>query len=117
MAIPEIIQARFELLLKTAGNGHLVLVECTDVATKEPRYVICAISKVPEEQRDADTEVVLLPFGHLGEGNLFAVYDPPSEGITVGDKDDLDRLKGKLGDKFKQKSAFKMPSTKIIKPH
>jgi hypothetical protein len=44
--------------------------ECTDVATGEPRYVIYAVG------RD-DGDFAFTPFGHLADGNPFEIYRPP----------------------------------------
>ncbi len=44
--------------------------ECTDIATGEPRYVICAVG------RD-DGDYVFTPFGHLADGDPFEIYRPP----------------------------------------
>ena len=41
--IPDHARANFETLLRAAESGDLALMECTDAATGEPRYVICAV--------------------------------------------------------------------------
>ena len=70
MSIPDHARANFQTLLRAANSGDLALMECTDVATGEPRYVICAVG------RD-DGEFVFTPFGHLADGNPFELYSPP----------------------------------------
>lgn len=73
MAIPDYARINFNTLLKTADAGHLALMECLDAATREPRYVLCAIG------RDG-TDFVFTPFGHLAIGNPYEAYVPPAEG-------------------------------------
>lgn len=70
MSIPDYARANFQTLLRAASSGDLALMECADVATGEPRYVICAVC------RD-DGEFVFTPFGHLADGNSFEIYRPP----------------------------------------
>lgn len=71
--ITEGYKHNFETLLRAAADGRLALVECTDKATGEPRYVIAAIADVPDnpDQRD------IVPFGHLCNGNPYDEYEPP----------------------------------------
>jgi hypothetical protein len=71
MAIPDHARANFETLLKAAQAGDLALMECTEVASGETRYVLCAVG------RDAD-DYVMTPFGHLTPGNPYEVYIPPA---------------------------------------
>lgn len=73
MAIPDYAAKNFQTLLRAAKAGHLALMECTDAATGEHRYVICAVG------RD-DGDYVFKPFGHLADGNLYDLYVPPSAG-------------------------------------
>lgn len=70
MSIPDHARANFQTLLRAAMSGHLALMECADVATGAPRYVICAVG------RD-DGDFVFTPFGHLADGNPFEIYRPP----------------------------------------
>lgn len=71
MAIPDYARANFETLLKAAKAGGLALMECTEVASGETRYVLCAVS------RDDDGYVMTL-FGHLAPGNPYDAYIPPA---------------------------------------
>lgn len=71
MAIPDHARANFETLLKAAQAGDLALMECTEVASGETRYVLCAVG------RDAD-DYVMTPFGHLTAGNPYEAYIPPA---------------------------------------
>ncbi len=43
MSIPEYARTNFDTLLRAAARRDLALVECADMVTDEPRYVICAI--------------------------------------------------------------------------
>lgn len=70
MSIPDHARANFETLLRAAADDNLALMECTDAATGEPRYVICAVAC-------DGTEFVFTPFGHLADGNPFEAYVPP----------------------------------------
>ena len=75
MAIPDHARTNLETLLKAAEAGDLALMECTEVASGETRYVLCAVS------RDADEEggdYVMTPFGHLAPGNPYEAYIPPA---------------------------------------
>ena len=72
MSIPDHARANFQTLLRAAADGNLALMECTDAATGEPRYVICAVG------RDG-TDFLFTPFCHLTGGNPFDAYLPPSE--------------------------------------
>jgi hypothetical protein len=60
----------FHTLLRAAVDGNLALMERTDAATGELRYVICAVG------RDG-TDFLFTPFGHLADGNPFEAYLPP----------------------------------------
>ena len=75
MSIPDHARANFQTLLRAANSGDLALMECTDVATGQPRYVICAVG------RDHG-EFVFTPFGNLADGNPFEIYSPPEAGAT-----------------------------------
>lgn len=70
MSIPDHARANFETLLHAATSGDLALMECTEIATGEVRYVICAIGQ-------DDGGYVFTPFGHLADGNPFELYRPP----------------------------------------
>ena len=71
MAIPDYLRDNFKTLLRAAADQNLALMEGQDVATGEPRYVICAVG------RDGSA-YVMTPFGHLAEGNPYDAYLPPS---------------------------------------
>lgn len=71
MAIPEYARTNFETLVKAANAGHLALMECTDVATGEARYVLCTVGR---EKGD----YIMTPFGHLTPGNPYEAYVPPA---------------------------------------
>lgn len=71
MAIPDGHRANFQTLLRAAEQGDLVLMECTDARTGEPRYVICAVG------RD-ESGYLLTPFGHLHDGNPYEAYVSPA---------------------------------------
>jgi hypothetical protein len=71
MAIPEHARANFETLVKAAKAGDLALVECTEIASGETRYVLCAVSR-------AEGDYVMTPFGHLASGNPYDAYMPPA---------------------------------------
>ena len=70
MSIPDHARANFETLVYAATRGDLALIECTEIATGEVRYVICAVG------RD-DGDYVFTHFGHLADGNPFELYRPP----------------------------------------
>lgn len=71
MAIPEHARASFETLVKAAKAGDLALVECTEIASGETRYVLCAVG------RD-EGNYIMTPFGHLAPGNPYDAYMPPA---------------------------------------
>src|SRR3546814_4932391 len=64
MAIPDAYRRNFATLRRAAENGDLALMECTDAASGEPRYVICAVGREGSSH-------VMTPFGHLHDGNPF----------------------------------------------
>lgn len=70
MAIPEAHRANFDTLLRAAADGNLALLECADAATGEPRYVLCAVGF-------DGASYLMTPFGHLADGDPFALYQPP----------------------------------------
>ena len=71
MAIPDHARANFETLLKAAQAGELALMECTELASGETRYVLCAVG------RDHG-DYLMTPFGHLTPGNPYEAYIPPA---------------------------------------
>lgn len=70
--IPQDMAERFNVMLRAAANGDLALLECEDAATKEPRFVICAVGYQAGEYQ-------LTPFGHFAPGDPYAAYLPPDE--------------------------------------
>lgn len=77
MAIPDHARTNFDTLLRAASDGNLALIECLDAASREPRYVLCAIGR-------SDGEYVFTPFGHLADGNPYNAYLPPDPGDPTG---------------------------------
>lgn len=73
MSIPDFARTNFETLLRAAQAGDLALMECLDVQTREPRYVLCAVG------RD-DGEYLFTPFGHLAPNDPYEASLPPTEG-------------------------------------
>ena len=71
MAIPDPVRTNFDTLLRAADDGNLALMECLDAATRETRYVLCAVG------RD-DGDYVMTPFGHLAPGHPYEAYIPPA---------------------------------------
>ena len=69
--IPDYARANFQTLLRAAENGDLALMECSDAATGEPRYVICAVGR-------EGGDYMFTPFGHLADGNPYDAYLPPN---------------------------------------
>jgi hypothetical protein len=72
MAIPDYLRRNFDTLLSAAENGDLALMEGTDAATGQPRYILAAA------QREPDGSVQFVPFGHLSSGNPYEEYLPPA---------------------------------------
>ncbi|UIK01186.1 DUF6117 family protein (plasmid) [Rhizobium leguminosarum] len=77
MAIPDYARLNFDSLLRAASDGNLALMECLDAATREPRYVLCAVGR-------SDGECAFTPFGHLAEGNPYDAYLPPDPDDPTG---------------------------------
>jgi hypothetical protein len=77
MAIPDYARTNFDTLLRAAGDGNLALMECLDVVTRQPRYVLCAVGR-------SDGDYVFTPFGHLAEGNPYDAYLPPDAHDPTG---------------------------------
>jgi len=72
MSIPDYARTNFQMMLRTAKDGNLALMECKDAVTGQVRYVICAVG------RDG-AGFLFTPFGHLADGNPYDAYVPPSE--------------------------------------
>jgi len=72
--IPESYRRLFDALLRAADDSALALLECRDVVTGTPRYVICAVLH-------DDDEVVMIPFGHLC-ADPHEAYLPPGAAAT-----------------------------------
>lgn len=77
MAIPDYARTNFNTMLRAAGDGNLALMECLDAATREPRYVLCAVGR-------NGGDYVFTPFGHLAEGNPYDAYLPPDPDDPTG---------------------------------
>jgi len=69
MTIANHARANLRTMLCAAADSNLALMECTDAATGEPRYVICVVG------RDR-TDFLFTPFGRLADGNPFDAYLP-----------------------------------------
>ncbi len=70
MSIPDAVKANFQTLLRAAAAGDLALVAGTDSRTGEPRFILCAVSRVAGDY-------ALTPLGHLAASNPFDDYEPP----------------------------------------
>jgi len=66
------------MLLHAAACTDLAPVECTDAATGEPRYFICAIG------RDG-ADYTITPFGHLAPGNPYEAYEAQRTSTDSGE--------------------------------
>ena len=77
MAIPDPVRTNFDTLLRAVDDGNLALMECLDAATRETRYVLCAVG------RDGG-DYVFTPFGHLASGNPYDAYLPPDPDDPAG---------------------------------
>lgn len=65
-------KANFATLKTAFANGHVCLMECTDVATKKPVITICAVSW------DSDTKTYSMsPFAKMFDGNPYNELEPP----------------------------------------
>lgn len=71
MAIPAHHRTNFETLKQAFAAGHVGLVECTDVRSREPVYALCAMST------EDDGEISLVPFATLIDGDPFELLAPP----------------------------------------
>jgi Family of unknown function (DUF6117) len=78
MSIPEYTRTNFNTLLRAAARGDLALVECADVVTGEPRYVIAVLAW-------DGAQFVITPFGHLAPGNPYDAYKPPGSPSDIGE--------------------------------
>lgn len=72
MAIPDAFRTNFDTLLRAAADGNLALLECADAASGEPRYVLCAVGF-------DGAGYCMTPFGHLADGDPYALYRPPED--------------------------------------
>lgn len=60
----------YETLLSAAKSGRLLLMECTDAATGEPRDVICAVNAIGGEYE-------MVPLAVMVWGDPYEMYVPP----------------------------------------
>lgn len=82
MAIPKGYRDNFKTLLRAAADDSLALVESTDVASGEPRFLVCAIG------RGNAGEYLITPFGHLCNGNPFEEYTDPIVALDASEPND-----------------------------
>jgi Family of unknown function (DUF6117) len=61
----------FAILVQAAVCGDLALVECKERSSGLTRHVIVAVN------RDRDGNYLVMPFGHLHDGDPFEFYQPP----------------------------------------
>lgn len=73
MTIANCYLQNFKTLCKAVANGHVMLVECTDVKTKEPVITICAFEKDPTTE-----EMHIIPFAKMFDGNPYEELTPPT---------------------------------------
>lgn len=84
MAIPEGYKENLEVLKRAAANGDLAIVECQDKKTKEPTFVICAVSH-------EEGEYQIVPIARMFDDNPYTLLNPPDPKggfIDTGSKDD-----------------------------
>lgn len=70
MAIPKHITEQFHELCEQTASGHTALIETTDKITGEPRYVICAVERVEND------ETYFTPFALMGMDLIETLEDP-----------------------------------------
>jgi len=96
MTIPDHAKANFHTLLRAAADGNLALMECLDIRTSEPRYVLCAVGH-------DGTDHVFTRFGHLADGNPYDAYAPPDpdnpQGFLTADQARSDNYLPTVDDK------------------
>ena len=65
--IPEGHQKNLNTIVRAAKNGHLMLIECTDVKTGQPVFTLGAYDGQ-----------ALIPFAKMFDGNPYEELIPPS---------------------------------------
>jgi hypothetical protein len=70
--IPQAHQDNFNTLLQAFDDGAACLLECHELATGKPVYVICAVNR-----HGPDYELV--PFARLFDDNPYELLAPPGE--------------------------------------
>lgn len=83
MAIPKYITENFETLKRAFHDNRVAVMECTEVATGNPAYAICAVA----DDADDPTKLNFVPFGTMFAVNPFDALLPP-EGATVERNDE-----------------------------
>lgn len=68
----EAYKHNFQTLLRAAEEDDLVLASCLDVATGEPRAVICAT------YQDDEGMIVIAPLAKLFDGDPYDEVRPPA---------------------------------------
>jgi hypothetical protein len=70
--IPQHHKDNFNTLLRAFEDGTACLLECHELATGKPVYVICAVNRRGEEFE-------MLPFATLFNDNPYELLSPPIE--------------------------------------
>jgi hypothetical protein len=70
--IPQPHRDNFNTLNQVFSDGAACLLECQELATGRPVYVICAVNR-----RGTDYELV--PFATLFDGNPYELLSPPRD--------------------------------------
>jgi hypothetical protein len=73
MSIAEGYKTNFETLKLAMKYEDVCLMECTDVATKKPAIVICAVNR----PHDDKGEFVMVPIAKMFDGNPYDELEPP----------------------------------------
>ncbi len=68
--IPKPYRENFDTLSRAFDEIDACLLECNDLATGKPAYVICAVSRRGQEFE-------LVPFARLFDGNPYEQLSPP----------------------------------------
>jgi hypothetical protein len=70
--IPNTYIENFKTMLKAAKYKDLALVECTDVVTKKPVFVICMMNQAKNE------DFLPAPIAKMFDGNPYEELIPPA---------------------------------------
>lgn len=89
--IEEYMAKNFQTMLQCAKDGNLALMECTDVATGKPAYIVTMMNVIGDEY---EAMPIARLFSFDDGDNPLELYEPPS---------DMDELASEVAERTKDR--------------